>query len=291
MPAVPAVCLFLRGFRSDSMRFGWPLRGGVGAASIPDQKKGPGRTSFPGLRMSFGDLISTDSARRDRDCGKPRSSRNNNKTRARKSWGRAYAAGANECQRGNSFARGRSRERRSLGPRAPPRTCHGIGHGGSGGTARKGWLTRPPARRTQFPPMQVDPRVQLSVGPTGRIPSWCASVVALTLACLPGTFSQVSLDRAPRARVGTVRAACGTQRLERCGAEISRVVPKSGGVRSAPGSASVREARYHAGHAAVLPPARSVLPRRAVSTLTVSDTIPTPDRPRLAHAGRSPPRS
>ena len=185
----------------------------------------------------------------------------------------------------------RIRRRRRLDPRALPGTCHGIGHEGSGGTARKSWLTRPSARRTQFLPMRVDPRVQWSVRPTGRIPSWCAGVVALTLACLPGTFSQVSLDRAPRARVGTVRAACGTQRLERCGAEISGVAPTSGGVRSAPGSASIHGARYHAGHAAVFPPARSVPPRRAVSTRTVSDTIPIPDRPLLSHAGRSPPRS
>jgi hypothetical protein len=131
----------------------------------------------------------------------------------------------------------------------------------------------------------------LNVCPTGRTPSWCASVVALVLACLPGSFSQVSLDRAPRARVGTIRAtACGTQRLERCGADISRIVPDSG-VRSAPGSASVCGTRYDAGPAAVVPLAHSVPPVRTLSAIGVPGSFSIPDRPLLTHAGRSPPRS
>jgi hypothetical protein len=112
------------------------------------------------------------------------------------------------------------------------------------------------------------------------------------LACLPGSFSQVSLDRAPRARVGTIRAtaSCGTQRLERCGADISRIVPDSG-LRSAPGSASVRGPRCDAGPAAVVPVARSVQPLRTLSAIGVPASFSIPDRPLLTHAGRSPPRS
>ena len=128
----------------------------------------------------------------------------------------------------------------------------------------------------------------MNVCPTGRTPSWCASVVALTLACLPGSFSQVSVDRAPRARVGTGRAtAFGTQRLERRGAEIFRIGPDSG-FRST--SASVRPTRYDAGHAAVVSLGHSVRPLRTVSAVEVLPSSPISDRPLLAHAGRSPPR-
>lgn len=128
----------------------------------------------------------------------------------------------------------------------------------------------------------------MNVFPIRRTPSWCASVVVLTLACLPGSFSQGSVDRAPRARVGTVRAtAFGTQRLERSGAEIFRIGPDSG-FRSAP--ASVRGTRYDAGHAAVLSLGQSVRPFRTASAVEVPPSSSISDRPLLAHAGRAPPR-
>jgi hypothetical protein len=138
--------------------------------------------------------------------------------------------------------------------------------------------------------MGADPRVRSANGrPTGHTPSWWAGVVVLALACLPGSISHVSLDRAPRARIGTVRMTAGTQRVERCGAEIFRSGPPSG-VSSAPEPAP-RETRHDAGHAAVLSLTASVESFGAVPAVDVPVSFPVSDRPLLTHAGRSPPRS
>jgi hypothetical protein len=84
-----------------------------------------------------------------------------------------------------------------------------------------------------------------------------------------------------------VRAtACGTQRLDRRGAEIFHIVPDAG-VRSAPG----RGTRQDAGHAAVLSPTDGVPAFRALSAVDIPASHPIRDRPLLTHAGRSPPFS
>lgn len=131
----------------------------------------------------------------------------------------------------------------------------------------------------------------MNVGSAGRAPSWCVSVVALTLACLPGSFTHLSLDRAPRARVGAVRAAaCGTQRSEIGGSDVARVLPLADLGLSFPCAASAAHAApYDGGHAAVVSVTRSVPPLGLASRVDIAASTSIFERPLVSHAGRAPP--